>query len=341
MTTKKSTAAEKKTPAKKNTKKATEEIQETTITNDQETTTVDIPSGDTEHADTSGQSVDISSASEQAADPSAVIGNQDTSEEEETTLLIPYLKSEAAGDELKYAMRNWDKNFRGKLRVVIVGDREDWFSEDIVHIPHEVHTIDEDCGCDNPNKIRNPQADVAHKLLTAIASGEITGDFILSNDDIFILGDTTLADISYLRVFGTLEKGTGKDGGLYQENAVRTAHLLKSKGLPTYRYGTHTPVLLNADLLAEVIKEYNATERGTLLTSLYFNHHYPDARGMVSVTGNKDCTILASVYRANPDLKVLNQALKRRKFVNCNAAGWKALKPIFEAEYPDKSRFEN
>jgi len=279
---------------------------------------------------------------QEKATPKKSTKRQTTAETQpdKTTLVIPYLKSEAAGDELKYALRNWDAKFKGDLRVVVIGDREDWFSDEIVHIPHEVHLIDEDCGCDNPKKVRNPQADVAHKLLTAIASGDVTGDFILTNDDIFILGETTLADLAYLRVAGKLETGAGKSGGIYHQNATRTAQLLREKGRPTFRYGTHTPVVLNAGLLAEVIKEYNATERGTLLTSLYFNHHYPDARGMVTVTGGKECTILASIYRENPDKEVLHQALERRKFINVNSAGWKAIKPILEADYPEKSRFE-
>src|SRR5690606_3374506 len=111
----------------------------------------------------------------------------DFKSDEAITLVIPYLKSEAAGEELKYALRTWEANFEKKVNLVIIGDKEDWFSDDVVHIPHDGHLIDEDCGCDNPKKIRNPQADVAHKLMTAISAGAVDGDFILSNDDIFLL----------------------------------------------------------------------------------------------------------------------------------------------------------
>lgn len=271
---------------------------------------------------------------------SSTVGSTDKEISDSIPVVIPYLKSEAAGDELKYALRAWEKNFHHPFHVVVVGDKEDWFSEHITHVPHSTHSILEDCGCDDPKKIRNPQADVAHKLLTVIASKEVNGDFILTNDDIFILGEQGLSHISQPRYFGSLEDFNGKNGGTYRENALRTAKLLKANGKPTLRFGTHTPVLLNSELLAEVLKEYHCVEQGTLVTSLYFNHHHPDERGLVQVTGGKNCFTLASVYRTNPDPEILKQALSRRLYINCNSNGWKALRPIFEKSFPEKSIFE-
>lgn len=259
---------------------------------------------------------------------------------ESIAVVIPYLKSEAAGGELKYALRAWEKNFFTPFHVVVVGDKEDWFSDKITHIPHDPHLIPEDCGCEQPKQVRNPQADVAHKLLTVIASGEVKGDFILTNDDIFILGEQNIDHISQLRYFGSLEDYNGKIGGVYRDNALRTATLLKANSKPVLRFGTHTPVVLNTELLADVLREYHCVEQGTLVTSLYFNHHFPDARGLVQVTGGKSCRQLASVYRHNPDPEILNQALNRRLYINCNSMGWQALRPIFEKEYAEKSIFE-
>src|SRR5690606_11872695 len=97
----------------------------------------------------------------------------------------------------------------------------------------------EDCGCPNPSMIRNPQADVTHKIFTAIAAGAIQGDFIISNDDIYLLGTTYREDIAALKAFGLLDKG-GKSGGIYSQNVKRTAKALEENGLPIHRYGTHT-----------------------------------------------------------------------------------------------------
>lgn len=254
------------------------------------------------------------------------------------TVLIPYLASAAAGEELKYALRTWEKNFDGNIRVVVVGDKEDWFSKEITHLPLEVHTIPEECGCDNPKHIRNPQADVAHKLLYAITSGEVDGAFILTNDDIFLLGPTTLSDLQQPKILGNLQDITKK--GMYADNAKRTAAMLKSAGKETLNYGTHTPMVLDATKLADTIRGYQATEKGILLTSAYYNHHQPEPRGLIKLNGGASGTILLSVYSDTPPTDVVLKAMKRRKYLNCNTKGWNAIKWVFEQEYPEKSRFE-
>src|SRR5690606_23354584 len=170
-------------------------------------------------------------------------------------LLIPYLRSEAAGEELRYALRSWEQNFKEDFQVVVIGDREDWFSPEIVHIPHEPHLVKEQCNCPSPSMIRNPQADVSHKLFTSIASGIIKGNFILSNDDIFLLGETYLADIQLLKAFGSLH-ADGAEGGLYRQNAQNSLKALTENKLPTHKYGTHTPMYINAEKLIEVIEKY-------------------------------------------------------------------------------------
>ncbi|WP_433895190.1 hypothetical protein [Sphingobacterium mizutaii] len=253
-------------------------------------------------------------------------------------VLIPYLKSEADGDELKFALRSLEQNLKENFSVVIIGDREDWFSPEIVHIPHQPHLIKEECDCPIPSMVRNPQADVTHKIFTAIASGEIDGDFILTNDDIFLLGPTHLSDIAVLKAFGLLDKG-GKEGGIYNQNIKRTAKALEGNNLPLHRYGAHIPVLLNAESIIDVIEKYNATERGFLLTSLYFNERHPEARP-IQVTGTVNDSILASAYRADIPKDVLEDVFRTRKFINCNSKGWSAIKPFLEKAFPNPSSYE-
>lgn len=267
-----------------------------------------------------------------------ISGNSGTVEEQIITVLIPYLASAAAGDELKYALRAWEKNFDGTIRVVVVGDKEDWFSKEITHLPLEVHTIPDCLGCPNPKQIRNPQADVAHKLLFAVTSGAVNGQFILTNDDIYLLGPTTLSDLQQPKVLGNLVDITKK--GMYADNARRTAAMLKSAGKETLNYGTHTPMVLDSIKLADTIRGYQATEKGILLTSAYFNHHEPEPRGLIKLNGGATGTILLSVYSDIPPTDIVLTAFKRRKYLNCNSKGWKAINWVFKQEFPEKSRFE-
>lgn len=255
------------------------------------------------------------------------------------TLLIPYLKSEAAGEELKYALRSWAKNFKEVVRVIIVGDREDWFAPDIVHIPHEPHLITEVCNCPVPSQIRNPQADVTHKILTAITAERIEGSFILSNDDIFLLGQTSVADIESLKAFFIDLEKTGEGKGLYAQNNRLTADVLRSNHLPTVRYGTHTPIALDASKLVDVIEKYNATEHGYPIESLYYNEECPNARPIL-LDGAANDPVLASVYKSEINQDILSKALSTRKFLNCDSKGWVAVEPHLKAMFPEPSPFE-
>ncbi|WP_282635793.1 helix-turn-helix domain-containing protein [Sphingobacterium thalpophilum] len=253
-------------------------------------------------------------------------------------VVIPYLKSEAAGEELRYALRSWDQHFLEEHRVIVVGDKEDWFSPEITHIPLDPVLILEDCNCAAPAQVRNPQADVTNKILTLIASGELSGDFILTNDDIFLAGPTTLTDIKVLKAFGDLEdhaKGTS----LFCENAMRTKRVLSKEGLPTHHYGTHTPMYLNPELMAEIIDKYNATEKGFLLTSLYFNTRFPDARP-IQITGNIHDGMLASVYRDTVDPGMMWDLFHQRKFINCNSKGWTSVQKVVAKVFPQPSKYE-
>lgn len=254
-------------------------------------------------------------------------------------LVIPYLKSEAAGEELRYALRSWEKNFTEDIRVIIVGDREDWFSPEIVHIPHEPHLIKEVCACPNPALIRNPQADVAHKIFTAITVENISGGFIVSNDDIFLLGETTLADIESLKAFAHDLVKTGDRKGLYAQNNKLAAQALLANGLPTIRYGTHTPMAFHAEKLLEVIEKYNATEHGYPLASLFYNEVFPNARPIL-IDGGANDPILASAYRSDIDPIVLEKVFNTRKFLNCDSKGWKSIEKIIKKTFSTPSKFE-
>lgn len=255
------------------------------------------------------------------------------------TVIIPYFKDEAVGEELKYAFRSWEKNFKEDFRVIVVGDHEDWFSPDLVHIPHEPILITEVCNCPVPALIRNPQADITNKILTVITAENITNGFIYSNDDIFLLGETSLADIECLKAFVHNLEVTGQGKGLYAQNNRLTAKALIDAGLPIVRYGTHTPVALHGDKLVEIIEKYNATENGYPIESLFNNEMFPQARPILLDGGAND-PILASAYRSDIKPEVLAKVFESRKFLNCDSKGWHAVEPFLKQAFPIPSRFE-
>lgn len=255
------------------------------------------------------------------------------------TLIIPYYKAGAASTELKLALRTWEKHFPN-IRVVVVGDSEDWFSDQITHIPHTGHQIVKSCnGCAAPQTEQHPQADSTHKLLTALALADIDGPIILSNDDIFLLRDITIDDIAQGKYFNDLREVDAAKQTRFNRAQIETADLLEISHRPTIRYGTHTPVLLDPHKVLEIIEKYDATERGLLFTSLYFNNYPPEGEP-VKITGGQSDTILASIYRADVPASVLEEVRHNRTFMNCNDAGWPSVRELLRNDYRAKSRFE-
>ena len=143
-----------------------------------------------------------------------------------TTVVIPYVKNKAQGNELKMALRSFDKFLRFGVNVVIIGDREEWMSDVVTVIEHE-------CVSDNP------QIDVLEKLKLAIAADEVTDKFIWSNDDIYLVAPVMLAHIEVPKNKGILRPELYK--GIYRDNMERTVALLAD--FPKLDFGTHTPVV--------------------------------------------------------------------------------------------------
>lgn len=255
------------------------------------------------------------------------------------TLIIPYYKGGAVSTELKLALRSWAKHF-SDINVVIVGDSEDWFSDHVIHIQHNGHQVIRHCnGCAAPQTEQHPQADSTHKLFSAIALLNIKGPVILSNDDIFLLRDVTMEDIASPKYFGNLKDAAEKKTTRFNESQMNTAWILERFGNTTVRYGTHTPVLLDAEKVLEVIETYNATEVGLLFTSLYFNTHTPEGE-LTKITGGTEDNILASIYRPDISQDVLDKVRGERLFMNCNDKGWPSVRKLLRADFSEKSKYE-
>lgn len=240
-------------------------------------------------------------------------------------IVIPYLAAKAKGGELRYAVRAWEKGMRS-VRIVIVGDKPAWAGKALEHIPHKPVST-------------NPQVDVAHKMMAAIASDLVPDVFVWTNDDIYTLCPVELADIITLKSHGRLAN-RGKSNGVYQENAKRTLEALKKQGIAApYDYATHTPVVVEKEGLAKVIEQFGCDKEGHLVYTLYANMFFKDHRPIVTQNDGRG-SIIASVYRPNPDTRILDKVLATRKWVNNNDAGWTALEPKLKELFPDKCRFE-
>ena len=242
-----------------------------------------------------------------------------------TSLVIPYCKEQAQGKELLYALRSWQKHVRFGINIVVIGDREDWFNEEITFIEHQ-------------RVSDNPQVDIMEKLKLAISSPEVTTRFIWATDDIYVMKPISLAHIELPKVLG--EINAEKFTGMYATNVDRTESLLKKTFLPALNYDTHTPVMFVKELLEAMFERFpELSSGGYLLASVYFNSQ-PYSTHPIRLDWKTDQVVLPIVSRTPDENKVL-ELLNQKIFLNNAESGYSPwLEAFLEKQFPESSDFE-
>jgi hypothetical protein len=250
-------------------------------------------------------------------------------EMKKVSVVIPYVKKYAQGNELKLAVRGWDTHFREEFNLVIVGDREPWMNDRLNVI---------ECAVVGSN----PPIDIAHKMLRVIESDLVSEKFIWSNDDQYLVSPVMLADLEFLKCTGKLtEKNLG--GSLYHENKRATYTALKSMGAGTWDFSVHMPFVFEKEKLRELIETMKLTEKSMLIATLYYNIWFPGfvPYNVETQIALENDNLKAGVYRPNADLDRLRALIPRKKVVGNSQAGYsEKLMKIIADILPNKCRFE-
>jgi hypothetical protein len=240
------------------------------------------------------------------------------------TVVIPYLKSKAQGTELLYSVRSMAKNFREDFNLVVIGDREDWFSDEITYIAHEAIS-------------GNPQVDVIDKILTIIGMECVSDGFVWTNDDIYFVSPSKLADIQVLKTEGKLKKG---GASVYDQNRNTTIEVLTGKNLPLGNFATHTPVFFEQEKIAELFETVpELNDKGLLFSSLYFNRHFKN-HSTIELDYKTDIWKL-SIITGDPNPEAFRKYIPGKKWLNNSETGWcKLLQEFLERKFGEICRFE-
>jgi len=259
----------------------------------------------------------------------SLISENDELKLKKVTVVIPYVSGPAQGDELLMAVRGWATHFRENFNIVVIGERQKWMND-------QVHVIE----CKRMSD--NPPIDIAHKMLLAIESDQVTEKFIWANDDQYLVSKCMLADFETLKCTGKLgEKQFGSN--VYQENKKRTFDLLKKLGRSTWDYSSHTPFVFEKAMLRMIIEHFELTKTAHLVATLYYNfwfsEYVPYNLDTQSALYNDNFKV--GVYRPNADFAKLKQLLPLKKVVNNSQSGWsKQFADIMKSCYTQMSRFE-
>lgn len=227
--------------------------------------------------------------------------------------IVYMVKDAVYNDELKYSLRSVDKNFPCH-DVWFVGGKPMYVHPDKQVIVNQ--------------RVGNKWDKVRAMLRMVAEDNRITEDFVLFNDDFFVL--QPVSDLPPY-AYGTLaqlcthiEKKNGGRPTKYTESLKRTEAALRDNGLTTLNFELHAPIVLNRDKLLEVINTF------------------PEVKGTRSLYGNM---FLSSAIEPMKDVKIVdNDSLPHpdQIFLSTedNSFAHGAVGEYIKSLFPDKSRWE-
>lgn len=244
-----------------------------------------------------------------------------------THFVYPYIKDFAQGEELKHSIRSICKNYVGDFKIFIVGDSEEWMSDEINLI--KIERVSD-----------NPPLDIANKLKAVIGDERIDDNFVWMNDDIYLTNQVYIHDLQLFKSVGKLEETVNPSlGTIYQRNKLETLRYLKSNNLSSYDYSTHLPQYYNKKLMLELLNSLELHKKSMLISSLYFNIFFGDQ--IPFVLNHRIDNIKIGVYRANPDYEYLESCLKTKKFFNHSQTGFtKRVELLVKSLFKESCKFE-
>lgn len=165
---------------------------------------------------------------------------------------VVYICRSGPNEELRYSVRSVEKNLPHR-KIWVVGQKPEWYKGNFLEVK------------DNNSKYANAR----NNLLALVDSEEISQDFILMNDDFFIIRPVSKVNYFYE---GTLDARAQKQellstNGTYTRWLIQTAESLRALGIDSpLNYELHIPMVMNKDKLASVLKQ-----KTSLWRSLYGN----------------------------------------------------------------------
>lgn len=157
--------------------------------------------------------------------------------------------------ELKFSLRSLAKNLPHS-RVIVAGDPPKFKTEALTHVPVSRQA----------DRFMSSTANI----MGAIEGAGIEGEFVVMNDDFFILKPWTYQREHKATIDEYIEGG-GASGG-YLSMVKRTKEMLAAHGVKdALFYGLHTPAVYDARKLVELVREF--TGESYLLKTLYCNLH--------------------------------------------------------------------
>ena len=127
--------------------------------------------------------------------------------EKKLCVVIPYAKSVHQPMALLYAIRSLCTYLMAEFRIIVIGDKEDWFGPELVHVPASLSTVDADSIMDD-----------AFAKVTLVEN--LSSEFIWMMPDTFLLNPLSVHHMMIPKASESLKYDTGLPFAVNVEKVV-------------------------------------------------------------------------------------------------------------------------
>ena len=228
-------------------------------------------------------------------------------------VVIPLGKqSPFANWELRYCLRAIEKHLKNYRDIYIVGEFPNWL-QNVTHIP----------GKDTSSH----EINIMRKILLACDVDKISDEFILFNDDHFLIKDVDACTYPYYYYDDLWRKVIGSS---YRESCNNTRNILLQNNFPIKHYDIHCPIIYNKSAFKQCMNTYDWNIRsGYIIKSLYCN--------TFNVAGEEmtDCKIISELDQLSLQTKLLG-----RHVFSVGDLGFPSAEKYLKQIFSNKSKYE-
>ena len=245
-------------------------------------------------------------------------------------VVIPYVSSTIAWQELKYALRSMEMFFSFPFNVYIVADKlPEWASDRLRLIQ-----------CDQIKGFTNAKSFDAISKMDKILSSRVKKDFIYAYDDVIFCNAISYAEIGFRWSHPPLESEANiksfSGSGNWKDMLIQTMRRLHINKLPDYNYETHLPRIFNKSKMRELFAQYGFRKIPYYIPTVYFNKYFAEPDGLIDHE-NGNSRMLS--YALNPE--TLDDLFSKKQIIVYNDDGLTdAFKHKLETLFHEKSSYE-
>lgn len=220
-------------------------------------------------------------------------------------------------NELRYSLRSVEKNLRNYRNVFLIGAKPDFIGPEVTEVPYK-------------DIYANKQRNIMSKILRACNDDRISQEFILFNDDYFLLQPTESPNYPYY-FDKDLNTKSKEYANAYKNCIDETIQALQRRVKPTQHFDLHKPIVYNKLKFKAMVGAYDWNVRyGYIVKSMYCNHN--NIAG-VQLADNKinyqyRAELIEQINKGQPMFSIGDKAINQ------------AMKAYIMKQFPDRSKFE-